>query len=88
LISQELEKLHADRIAAMKREAEKRAELERKGHGSYEEVTEGDFLEVGWRRRLGGGAWAARGPCGFTRVQAAPAVHGPGPPAASCRKPF
>lgn len=42
----ELERLHADRIAAMKREAERRAELERKGHGSYEEVAEGDFLEV------------------------------------------
>ncbi|KIZ03525.1 hypothetical protein MNEG_4440 [Monoraphidium neglectum] len=35
----ELEKLHSDRIAAMKQEAERRAELERKGHGSYEEVT-------------------------------------------------
>ncbi|KAI8470204.1 MAG: thioredoxin-like protein [Monoraphidium minutum] len=42
----ELEKLHADRIATMKREAERRAELERKGHGGYEEVTEGDFLEI------------------------------------------
>lgn len=42
----ELERLHADRIAAMKQEAERRAELERKGHGTYEEVTEGDFLEV------------------------------------------
>lgn len=42
----ELERLHADRIAAMKKEAERRAELERKGHGTYEEVTEGEFLEV------------------------------------------
>ncbi|GBF90242.1 thioredoxin domain-containing protein-like [Raphidocelis subcapitata] len=42
----ELEKLHADRIAAMKKEAERRVELERKGHGTYDEVTEGDFLEI------------------------------------------
>lgn len=40
----ELEKLHADRIAALKKEAEKRQELIRKGHGEYREVTEGDFL--------------------------------------------
>jgi len=38
----------------MKQEAEKRAELERKGHGSYEEVSEGDFLEV----RVWGGRWS------------------------------
>eukprot|EP00252_Welwitschia_mirabilis_P009406 TRINITY_DN21987_c0_g1_i1.p1 TRINITY_DN21987_c0_g1~~TRINITY_DN21987_c0_g1_i1.p1 ORF type:complete len:187 (+),score=47.18 TRINITY_DN21987_c0_g1_i1:115-675(+) len=40
----DLEKLHADRIAALKKEAEKRQALERKGHGEYREVTEGDFL--------------------------------------------
>ncbi|KAH9295250.1 hypothetical protein KI387_038838 [Taxus chinensis] len=40
----ELEKLHADRIAALKKEAEKRQALERKGHGEYREVTEGEFL--------------------------------------------
>lgn len=40
----ELEKLHADRIAALKREAEKRQALSRKGHGEYREITEGDFL--------------------------------------------
>lgn len=42
----ELERLHADRIAAMKQEAEKRADLERKGHGTYNEISEADFLEV------------------------------------------
>ncbi|CAI0394195.1 unnamed protein product, partial [Linum tenue] len=40
----ELEKLHADRIAALKREAEKRESLKRLGHGEYREITEGDFL--------------------------------------------
>ncbi|KAJ7953050.1 Thioredoxin domain-containing protein [Quillaja saponaria] len=40
----ELEKLHADRIAALKKEAEKREVFKRQGHGEYREVTEGDFL--------------------------------------------
>lgn len=40
----ELEKLHAERIAAMKKEAEKRQQLKRQGHGEYREITEGDFL--------------------------------------------
>ncbi|CAI9110832.1 OLC1v1010921C1 [Oldenlandia corymbosa var. corymbosa] len=40
----ELERLHADRIAALKKEAEKRQELKRHGHGEYREITEGDFL--------------------------------------------
>lgn len=40
----ELEKLHADRIAALKKEAEKREALTRRGHGEYREVTEGEFL--------------------------------------------
>ncbi|KAL8506168.1 hypothetical protein ACS0TY_017149 [Phlomoides rotata] len=40
----ELEKLHADRIAALKKEAEKRQELKMKGHGEYREITEADFL--------------------------------------------
>ncbi|MQL96563.1 hypothetical protein Taro_029240 [Colocasia esculenta] len=40
----ELERLHADRIAALKKEAEKREALKRKGHGEFREVTEGDFL--------------------------------------------
>ncbi|XP_019182768.1 PREDICTED: thioredoxin domain-containing protein PLP3B-like [Ipomoea nil] len=40
----ELEKLHADRIAALKKETEKRQELKKHGHGEYREITEGDFL--------------------------------------------
>ncbi|KAL8130644.1 hypothetical protein V2J09_019799 [Rumex salicifolius] len=40
----ELEKLHAERIAALRKEAEKRQILTRQGHGEYREVTEGDFL--------------------------------------------
>lgn len=40
----ELERLHADRIAALKKEAEKRQSLKMHGHGEYREVTEGDFL--------------------------------------------
>ena len=42
----ELEKLHEDRLAMLKQEAERRAEMQQKGHGSYEEVQEGEFLEV------------------------------------------
>ncbi|KAJ9172736.1 hypothetical protein P3X46_015946 [Hevea brasiliensis] len=40
----ELEKLHADRIAALKREVEKREALKKQGHGEYREISEGDFL--------------------------------------------
>ncbi|CAA2995805.1 thioredoxin domain-containing PLP3B-like [Olea europaea subsp. europaea] len=40
----ELEKLHADRIAALKKEAEKRHELKMQGHGEYRDITEADFL--------------------------------------------
>ncbi|PSS13377.1 Thioredoxin domain-containing protein [Actinidia chinensis var. chinensis] len=40
----ELEKLHADRIAALKKEAEKREILKQQGCGEYREITEGDFL--------------------------------------------
>nr|GEY30879.1 thioredoxin domain-containing protein PLP3B-like [Tanacetum cinerariifolium] len=40
----ELEKLHADRIAALKWEAKKRQSLTIKGHGEYREISEGDFL--------------------------------------------
>ncbi|XP_062102459.1 thioredoxin domain-containing protein PLP3B-like [Humulus lupulus] len=40
----ELEKLHADRIAALKKEVEKREALKRQGHGEYRDVSEGDFL--------------------------------------------
>ena len=42
----ELERLHAERLAKLKEEQEKRQEMQRKGHGDYEEVEEGDFLEV------------------------------------------
>jgi len=42
----ELEKLHADRLMAMKQEAEKRARLEKEGYGTYQETTEGEFLEL------------------------------------------
>ncbi|KAK8957656.1 hypothetical protein KSP39_PZI000661 [Platanthera zijinensis] len=40
----ELEKLHSERIAALKKEAEKRELLKRRGHGEYREITEADFL--------------------------------------------
>ncbi|KAG1334533.1 thioredoxin domain-containing protein PLP3A [Cocos nucifera] len=40
----ELEKLHAERIAALKKEFEKREVLKGQGHGEYREITEGDFL--------------------------------------------
>ncbi|CAA0839250.1 Thioredoxin domain-containing protein PLP3B [Striga hermonthica] len=40
----ELEKLHADRIASLKKEAEKRQKLTMKGYGEYREITEADFL--------------------------------------------
>eukprot|EP00891_Asterochloris_glomerata_P006538 jgi/Astpho2/6538/fgenesh1_pm.00099_%23_5_t len=42
----ELERLHAERLAAVQQEAEKRQKLQRQGHGEYQEVQEGDFLEV------------------------------------------
>lgn len=42
----ELQSLYADRIAHMKQEHEKRAELKNKGHGTYTEIQEGEFLEV------------------------------------------
>ena len=34
----ELERLHAERLAAMQKEAEKRVQLQRKGHGELQEV--------------------------------------------------
>lgn len=34
----ELERLHAERLAAMQKEAEKRMVLQRKGHGELQEV--------------------------------------------------
>ena len=42
----ELEKIYAERLAKLKDEQEKRLEMQRKGHGSVEEVEEADFLEV------------------------------------------
>mmetsp|Transcript_7924 Transcript_7924/g.15422 ORF Transcript_7924/g.15422 Transcript_7924/m.15422 type:complete len:241 (-) Transcript_7924:211-933(-) len=42
----ELQKLHAERIASMQKEHEKRAEMKNKGHGTYSEITESEFLEV------------------------------------------
>ena len=40
----ELEALHAEKLAAMQREAEKRVVLAKKGHGELTTVEEGDFL--------------------------------------------
>ena len=37
----ELERLHAERLATMQRDHEKRQQLQRKGHGEYQEVEEG-----------------------------------------------
>ncbi|GAB4821581.1 hypothetical protein N2152v2_008627 [Parachlorella kessleri] len=42
----DLERLHAERLAKMRQEAERRVQLQQKGHGQYEEVQEGDFLEA------------------------------------------
>ena len=42
----ELERLHAERIYALQKEAERRMVLQQKGHGEYQEVEEGDFLQV------------------------------------------
>ena len=38
LTDPELEHLYAERVAAMQKESEKRAQLKRKGHGEYQEV--------------------------------------------------
>ncbi|GFR48473.1 hypothetical protein Agub_g10164 [Astrephomene gubernaculifera] len=43
---EELQKLHEDRIARLKAEREKRNQLTQKGHGTYSEITEGEFLEI------------------------------------------
>lgn len=42
----ELQKLHADRIAQMQQEREKRVHMQLKGHGEVTEISEGDFLEA------------------------------------------
>lgn len=43
---EELHKLHADRIERMKAERERRANMRQKGHGTYGEISEGEFLEI------------------------------------------
>lgn len=43
----ELERLHAERLYALQKEAEKRVKLQQKGHGEVQEVEEGQFLQVG-----------------------------------------
>ena len=40
------QRLHADRVAAMKREAEKRAALVRAGRGEVQDLAEADFMEA------------------------------------------
>ena len=42
----ELQNLHAERIAKMQAEHEKRRKMQHKGHGQVTEITEGEFLEV------------------------------------------
>ncbi|KAI8101061.1 hypothetical protein M9434_005441 [Picochlorum sp. BPE23] len=42
----ELEKLHGERLAKLQEERERRVEMERKGHGAYEEISEAELLEV------------------------------------------
>ncbi len=42
----ELERLHAERLHALQKEAERRMILQQKGHGEYQEVEEGQFLQV------------------------------------------
>lgn len=42
----ELQKLHEERIARLRADAEKRQEMCRKGHGKLEEISEGEFLET------------------------------------------
>lgn len=42
----ELERLHAERLYALQKEAEKRAVLRQKGHGELQEIEEGQFLQA------------------------------------------
>ena len=42
----ELQNLHAERIAKLQSEHEKRQQMAHKGHGQVSEITEGEFLEV------------------------------------------
>jgi hypothetical protein len=43
---EELQKLHEERIARLKAEREKRNQQAQKGHGTYTEISEGEFLEI------------------------------------------
>ncbi|PNW70386.1 hypothetical protein CHLRE_17g717750v5 [Chlamydomonas reinhardtii] len=43
---EELQALHEERIARLKAEREKRNQQAQKGHGTYTEISEGDFLEI------------------------------------------
>ena len=42
----ELERLHAERLYALQKEAEKRFKLQQRGHGEVQEIEEGQFLQV------------------------------------------
>ena len=42
----DLQRFHEERIAQLQKETEKRAEMKTKGHGTYDEIEEGKFLEV------------------------------------------
>ncbi len=42
----ELERLHEERLAQLQREQEKRVQMKAKGHGTYDLIEEGDFLEA------------------------------------------
>ena len=42
----ELQNLHAERIAKLQAEQEKRVQMHHKGHGQITEINEGEFLEV------------------------------------------
>lgn len=44
----ELERLHAERLAAMQKEAEKRMILQRKGHGELQEVQQICLTTFAW----------------------------------------
>ena len=42
----DLERLHGERLAKLKEKREKRAALERRGHGTYQEVSEASIFEI------------------------------------------
>ncbi|GAX73850.1 hypothetical protein CEUSTIGMA_g1300.t1 [Chlamydomonas eustigma] len=42
----ELQNLHAERIAKLQQEHERRVQMQHQGHGTVTEITEGEFLEV------------------------------------------